>query len=64
MSEVDTVQTWGGQTSTTPGSNYFSEIFAPSYIKLTNNNPKKDFKSVERPQEVEKFKLDREIFSG
>ena len=32
--------------------------------KLTNNNPNKDFKSVERPWEFEKFKLDRKIFSG
>ena len=28
------------------------------------NNSKKDFKSVERPKEVEKFKLDRKIFSS
>ena len=28
---------------------YFSEIFPPSHIKLTNNSPNKDLKSVERP---------------
>ena len=49
MSEVDPVWAWGGQTSTPPGSKYFSEIFSPFHIKLTNNNPNKDFKSVERP---------------
>ena len=54
----------GGQTSLPPMSKYFSEIFSPSHSKLTNNNPNKDFKSVERPYEVEKFKLDRKIFSG
>ena len=54
----------GGQTSTPPGSNYFSEFFSQIHIKLTNNNPNKDFKSVERPQKVEKFKLDRKIFSS
>ena len=64
MSEVDTVQAWGGQTSTPPGSNYFTEFFSPSHIKLTYNNPYKDFKSVKRPQELEKFKLDRKIFSS
>ena len=31
---------------TSLGSNYFSEIFSPSHIKLTNNNLNKDFKSV------------------
>ena len=31
---------------------------------LTNYNPNKDFESVERPLEVEKFKLDRKIFSA
>ena len=49
MSVVDTVKAWGGKTSTPPGSNYFSEFFSPSHIKLTNNNPHKDFKSVKRP---------------
>ena len=33
-------------------------------IKLTKNNPNKAFKSVERPKEVEKFKIHREIFSS
>ena len=58
MSEVDPVWAWGGQTSTSPGSTYFSEIFSPRHIKLTNNNPNKDFKPVE------KFKLGRKIFSS
>ena len=44
-------------------SKYFSEIFSPTHIKLTNNNPQKDVQSVERPYEVEKFKLDRKILS-
>ena len=39
-------------------------IFFPSHIKLTNNKPNKDFESVKRPYEVEKFKLDRKIFSS
>ena len=41
-----------GQRETTappPIRKYFSEIFSPSHIKLTNDNPNKDFKSVERP---------------
>ena len=62
ISDVDTVWTWGGQTSTPPISKYFSKIFSPSHIKHTNNNSNKDFKSVKRPEEVEKFKLDRKIF--
>ena len=53
-------------------SNYFSEIFSSfmiheswndipynmAHVKLTYNNPisNKDFKSVKRPWEVEKFK--------
>ena len=41
---------------------YFSEIFSPIHIKLTINNPNKDFVSVEQPLEVENFKLDRKIF--
>ena len=53
----------GGTNVPPPGSKYFSEIVPPSLIKLTNNNLNKDFKSVERPQEVEKFRLDRKIFS-
>ena len=44
-----------------PISKYFSEIVSPSYIKLTNDNPNKDLKSVERPYEVENFKLDCKI---
>ena len=48
ISDVDTVWTWCGQTSTTPISKYFSEIFSPSDIKLTYNNPNKDFKSIKR----------------
>ena len=39
-------------------------IFFAKYIKLTDNTSNKDFKSVKRPQEVEKFKLDRKIFSS
>ena len=31
-----------------PISKYFSEIFSPSHINLTHNNPKKDFKSGKR----------------
>ena len=64
MSEVDTIWAWGGHTSTPPISKYFSEIFLSSHIKLTYNNPNKDFKSVKRPYEVEKFKLDRKISSS
>ena len=30
-------------------SKYFSETFSPSQIKLTYNDPNKDFKSVKRP---------------
>ena len=52
-----------GGTFPSPGSKCFSEIFLQSQIKLTINNPNKDFESVERPQEVEKFKLDRKISS-
>ena len=37
---------WGGQPSNPPISKYFSEIVSPSHIKLTNNNPNLDFKSV------------------
>ena len=47
-----------------PISKNFNEIFSPSHIKLTYNNRNKDFESVKRPQEVEKFKLDRKIFSS
>ena len=45
---------------------YFSEIISPSHINnsLTNNSLNKDFKSVERPLEIEKFKSDSQIFSG
>ena len=53
----------GGQTSP-PISQYFSVIFSPNHIELTNNNPNKDSKSVERLYEVEKIKLDRKIFSS
>ena len=42
---------------------YFSENFSPRHIKLTNNNPNKGLKPVERP-ELEECKLDRKIFSG
>ena len=38
-----------GTISPPPISKYFSEIFSPSQIKLTKNNPNKDFKSVKRP---------------
>ena len=57
ISDVDTVWTWGDKRPP-PGSKYFSEIFSLSHIKLTNNNPNKDFKSVE------KFSLGRKIFSS
>ena len=48
---------WSGLTSLDmgdkrppqPTSKYFSEIFSQSHIKLTNNTPNKDFKSVKRP---------------
>ena len=46
ISDVDTVLTWGTNVPP-PRNKYFSEIFFPSYIKLTNNNPNKEFKSVE-----------------
>ena len=52
ISDVDTVWAWGDKRPpppSPPGSKYFSEIFSPSHIKLTYNNPNKDFKSVERP---------------
>ena len=41
----------GGQTSPShpPGSKYFREFCSPSHIKLINNNPNKDLKTVERP---------------
>ena len=53
-----------GWTNVPPISKYFSEIFIPSHIKFTNNNSNKDFKSVKRPYEVEKFKWDRKILSS
>ena len=34
---------------------YFSEIFSPSHMKLTQVSYK-DLKSVERPYELEKFR--------
>ena len=51
-------------TNRPPESKYFSVIYSPNHLKLTYNKPNKDFKSVERPQEVEKFKLGRKIFSS
>ena len=37
----------GGQMSPPPPiSKYFNEIFSPSHIKLTNDNPNMDLKSV------------------
>ena len=57
------MSTPSGNGGLTPISEYFSEFLSPSHIKLTSYNPKNDFKSVERPEEVKKFKLDREIFS-
>ena len=63
ISDVDTVWTWGEQTSPLPKCINFSESFSSSLLKLPNNNHK-DFKSVERPLELEKFKLHRKIFSG
>ena len=53
---------WG--TNPPPRNKYFTEIFSQSHLKLTDNKPNKDFISVERPQEVEKFKFDRKIFSS
>ena len=32
-----------------PAGKLIFKIFSPSHIKLTTNNPHKDFKSVERP---------------
>ena len=49
ISDVDTVWTWDGQTSTPPGNKYLSEIFSLSHIKPTNYYPYQDFKSVKRP---------------
>ena len=49
IGDVDTVWTWGGQTSTPLISKYFSEIFSLTHKKLTYHNPNKDFKSVKRP---------------
>ena len=46
MTEVDTVWAWVGQTSTPPISKSFSEMFSSSHIKITNNNPNMNFKSV------------------
>ena len=43
------VWTWAKSTPSRLGSNYFSETFSLSHIKLTYNNPNKDFKSVKRP---------------
>ena len=47
MSDVDTVWTWGGQTSTPPISKYFSRIIYNP--KNDPNNPNKELKSVKRP---------------
>ena len=44
-------------------SGHGGDFFFKSY-KTHLNNPNKDLKSVERPFELEKFKLDRKIFSG
>ena len=67
MSEVFTVRAWGGQTTNPPISKYlskyFREFFFSSHIKLTYNNLYKDFKSIKRPYEVEKFKLNRKVSS-
>ena len=53
----------GGTNVLPPICIYFSENFSPSHIKLTDNNPHKGLKPVERP-ELEKSKLDRKIFSS
>ena len=37
-----------GNETPPPISKYCSEIFSPSNIKLSYNNPNMDFKSVER----------------
>ena len=48
ISDIDTVKTW--ETNVPPQiSKYFSKIFSPSHIKLSDNNLNKDFTSVERP---------------
>ena len=39
----------GGPNVPPPISKYFSEIFSPSHIKLTYDNPNMDLKSVQRP---------------
>ena len=59
LSDVDTVSTWGNKRPSPLRDKYFSEVFSQSHVKLTNNNPNKDFKSVKRAWEVEKFKQDR-----
>ena len=46
ISDVDTVCAWGDKRPLPPKSKYFTEIFSQSHIKLTYDNPNKDFKSV------------------
>ena len=46
FSDVDTV--WASP----PISKSFSAIFSPSHIKLTNNNPNKDFEATVGSQEI------------
>ena len=48
MSDVDTVWTWGDKRPPA-GNEILQYNFSRSHIKLTYNNPNKDFKSVERP---------------
>ena len=56
----------GGGTNVPPPRRKINKVifFSSNHIKLTNNNPNKDFKSVKRPWEVEKFQLDLEIIFG
>ena len=49
ISEVNTVWTWGDKRPP-PISKYFSEIFSPSHINLTNNNHKKNLNRSSAPR--------------
>ena len=54
----------GGQTSPRQKIIFQRNLFSKSYKTHLYKNPNKDLKSVERPYKVDKFKLDRKIFSG
>ena len=54
----------GGQTSPLSISKYFSEIFSPSHIKLTNKTQIWTLNRSSDRKELENFELDREIFSS